>query len=389
MQYRQSQGMRTFVAGMDEVYNEFSYGMVDPAAIRDFLQYAFENWQSPAPLYVFLLGDANTDIRDYLGTGKKSRVPSHMIDTSGVGLTPEDNWYVCVQGDDCLPDMLVGRAPSGSAQMAAQIVQKILGYESSAFEPTMALFTADNETQFEDQNERLIEHLPADFQAVRVYQRLLGSGAKQAIIDALNDGMLTTNYSGHGSLTNWASTPTMFLSSDIASLSNADRLSFVTMMTCINGYYSHPDGYCMAEEFVAAVDKGGIGTFAPSGLGYLWEQNILADEFYANVYRRGLETVGEAATDAKIRAFNRGMSELGVSFYTLFCEPAVKLKIDLPTIPGDLNADGVVDLADVQIQLQISTGQSPSDFYRLADVDSDGRVGAQEGAYGLRKALDK
>ncbi len=382
VQYRQGQGMRTFVAGMDEVYNEFSYGLVDPAAIRDFLQYAFDNWRSPAPLYVFLLGDANTDIRDYEGGGKKSRVPPHMIFTTGVGLTPEDNWYVCVQGDDSFPDMLVGRAPANSAQKAAQIVQKILDYESSVFDPKNALFVADDDPQFENQNEIIIEHLLPDFQAVRVYQRTYGSGSKQAIIDALNDGMMMTNYSGHGSVKNWTN---MFYSSDIASLSNAGRLSFVTMMTCINGYYSHPDYYCMAEQFMAEVDKGAVGTFAPSVLGYLWEQNILADEFYANVYQREIGEIGAVAADAKIRAFDRGISELSVSVYTLFGDPATKLKI----LPGDLNVDGVVDLADVQIQLQISTGQSPSDFHRLADVDSDDRVGAQEGVHGLREALDQ
>ena len=46
---RQSQGLRVKVVDVQDIYDEFSYGMVTPQAIKDFLTYAYENWAAPAP----------------------------------------------------------------------------------------------------------------------------------------------------------------------------------------------------------------------------------------------------------------------------------------------------------------------------------------------------
>ncbi len=35
---------------VQDVYDEFGYGIIDPDAIHDFLAYAYSNWESPARL---------------------------------------------------------------------------------------------------------------------------------------------------------------------------------------------------------------------------------------------------------------------------------------------------------------------------------------------------
>jgi hypothetical protein len=42
---RQSQGMAVSVVDVDSVFNEFSYGIHDPQAIKDFLRYAQTHWK--------------------------------------------------------------------------------------------------------------------------------------------------------------------------------------------------------------------------------------------------------------------------------------------------------------------------------------------------------
>ena len=49
---------------LTDVYDEFSWGVRDPVAIRDFLKYAYENWQGP-PKYVLLVGDGDYDYRNH------------------------------------------------------------------------------------------------------------------------------------------------------------------------------------------------------------------------------------------------------------------------------------------------------------------------------------
>ena len=44
---RQAQGLRVKVVNVQDIYDEFSYGLVTPQAIKDFLTYAYENWCCP------------------------------------------------------------------------------------------------------------------------------------------------------------------------------------------------------------------------------------------------------------------------------------------------------------------------------------------------------
>ncbi|MCB0237858.1 MAG: hypothetical protein KDH08_04295, partial [Anaerolineae bacterium] len=61
--HRRSQGLRVTVASIDDVYDTFSNGVPDPAAIRDYMIYARDNWTGPAPRFLLLAGDATYDYR--------------------------------------------------------------------------------------------------------------------------------------------------------------------------------------------------------------------------------------------------------------------------------------------------------------------------------------
>jgi hypothetical protein len=58
---RQAQGLRVRVVDVGDIFDEFSYGVTTPAAIKDFLAYAYENWRAPAVQYVMLVGDHSVD----------------------------------------------------------------------------------------------------------------------------------------------------------------------------------------------------------------------------------------------------------------------------------------------------------------------------------------
>ena len=66
--YRTAQGLNVEIAKIQDIYDEFSYGLKDAQAIKDFLTYAYNNWKTGShPTYVLLVGDANIDYRDDLG----------------------------------------------------------------------------------------------------------------------------------------------------------------------------------------------------------------------------------------------------------------------------------------------------------------------------------
>ena len=224
--HRKTQGLRVLTVNVTDVYDEFASGLEDPQAIKDFLKYAYENWQRPAPLYVLLVGDATLDYKDNFKTGFKNLVPTHLVETRFVQ-TASDNWFVSVSGDDPIPDMFIGRISVKTPSGVDAVVNKILAYEGtipSGWNKNVQ-FVADNPDDggdFEESSEKIIRLLPDGINSLRVYQTVEGNSAESIISKNINDGVLITNYAGHGILNLWAKEK-MYSSEAVSSLNNGGK----------------------------------------------------------------------------------------------------------------------------------------------------------------------
>jgi len=105
--WRASQGHSAMSVDVQDVYDEFGYGVVGAAPIHDFLAYAYTQWAT-APSVVVLVGDGHYDPKTMrLRAGE---LPS-ALPGGGRSLgcrDGADNRYVTVVGDDALPDMMLG-----------------------------------------------------------------------------------------------------------------------------------------------------------------------------------------------------------------------------------------------------------------------------------------
>ncbi len=71
--HREGQGLQTGVFSVSDIYNNFSWGLENsPYAIKNFLTYAYDNWNQPR--YCLLLGAGTYDYRSLLD---KNRVPPY------------------------------------------------------------------------------------------------------------------------------------------------------------------------------------------------------------------------------------------------------------------------------------------------------------------------
>ncbi|BAP55346.1 hypothetical protein THII_1049 [Thioploca ingrica] len=339
VQLRRQQGLRVKAVSMEQIYNEFNAGLAEPKAIKQFLTYAYENWRAPAPTEVFLVGDASLNYKKIQGksANKVSQVPTYLS-PSWDGLTPDDSWYVSIDGDDNLPDMFIGRIPGNTPEKVAELINKIVRFEkSNQPSPRKILLATDSEQDFEDSSEELVNHLPVGFSTDKVYLQsylaLTEEGmtkddkidrATQDIIASMNQGIMISSYIGHGVVNQWSGSKGLFKPEDLQQVTNEEQLFFAFMLTCINGYFVG-DKYALAEEFVLA--KGGaIGSFAPSNLSYLWEDAILAQEAFSILFEQGVKRLGALTTQAKIAAYGKGTSADVIKTFTLFGDPAVSLK---------------------------------------------------------------
>lgn len=334
--HRQASGMRVAVVPVDELYDEFGNGLFDPTAIRNFLTHTFYYWQAPSPKYIVLFGDANQDYKDNLKSGSLNFVPSYNLISALFGEISSDNWFVDVSGSDGVPEMHVGRLAASSAQEAATIVDKIIRYDltpPNADWKKKHLFVADSNKLFEPIAEQILSVQPQNYRSQRIYANQYDERKPTAdIIDEMNQGSGLVTYVGHGNYQNWgfagSKSGYMFGVSDIASLTNIDRLSIIAMGNCLNGFFAAADDKpSLAEALQISPSGGAVAVWAPSGLGYPRDHERLLEAFYSVLFSADTVTLGQAITSAKIALANQGDSKQElIDTYILFGDPATQMQ---------------------------------------------------------------
>jgi len=357
--YRASRGLGVEVVKIQDIYDEFSYGLKDAQAIKDFLKYAYTDWNSNGhPTYVLLVGDASLDYRDDAGkfsAGNVDFVPTYLYQTFNLGDTPTDNWFVCVSGTDSLPDMIIGRLCVKTVADATNIIDKIIAYEAEASGDwsDRVILAADNEAQFETASDDLAALLPGPFSPEKVYLSTYANvqAATTDLVSKINDGSLLTAYSGHGSVDNWAGEFLFHTSddkdamprNDVDRLTNGQGLTFVLTLNCLNGFFPNfLDQYSLAEEFVRAKNKGAIACLAPTGLGFPSDHAVLSEKLFNRLFTERDNIAGSAVYTAKINAYAQQPSLDILETFTFFGDPATELRLSTSptttttTVPGGL-----------------------------------------------------
>jgi len=360
---RQAQGLRVRVVDVDDIFDEFSYGIEAPEAIRDFLTYAYTNWTPPAPQYVLLVGDStrnpNNNPDPWFGVDSVTTyLPTYLTVTEHMGETAAtDEWFARVSGDDAISDLYIGRLPAKSVAEAGVMViaeagvmvNKILAYEGSlntkSWEKNV-LFLADDqrvgpeyeyEAVFEIMNDDAAALLPAAMNdPVKGYLNdyFDADNLKAEIIAQINSGTLMVNYSGHSSIQRLAD-PNIFKTSDVASLTNSGMYPLFVAMGCLSGNFVYPEGWnypSLAEALLRAEDKGAAAALMSTGLTTTAGQHILDTALFDAVFNQDVRVLGQAVSSAKQTLMANGDSlyeEVNETFI-LFGDPAMTLKVPLP-----------------------------------------------------------
>ena len=376
---RQSQGLRTKVVDVEEIFDEFGYGLVSPQAVKEFLTHAYESWQRPAPQYVLLMGDTSYDYKDNWESGTVNHVPGYLIYTTHLGETIADEWYAQVSGNDAVADLYIGRLPAATLAQAEAMVNKIVAYESAAntkgWEKRLVL-AADNSTEeweavFETMNEEAAALLPAAMATPeRFYlqeyenESLAVTDLTAELLAAIEAGALVVNYAGHGSVNIWAAERILDnrgvpYRADVSTLANSGRYPFVVNLSCLTGYfiYPHTGGYAaaswrsLAEGFLWPADAGAVAALMPTAMTDTAGQQLLSNALYEGIFGLDQRRLGPAVGHARQQLLANGGAEYEQTSNTFmfFGDPATTLKVPLPRRPQGLTAlrqaDGAVALA--------------------------------------------
>lgn len=344
-QFRRDQGLRVRVVNVQEIYDEFSGGLLDPHAIRDFIGYAYFNWPGPPPAYVLLVGDGTYDFLDHGGSGARTFIPPFLANVDPIlGETAADNRFVTVVGDDAMPDLHLGRLPVNNQTELAAMVNKIIAYEEAPAPGawrTQAVFVADNNDaagHFDALSDAAAAYMPPEFSVRKIY---LGSAdypinqavlAQQATLDAFNRGPLLFNFVGHSAISNWAA-EILFGVNSLPAVSNT-TYPIVLAMTCLEGTYQDPRFAGVAESVVRLSGRGAVASWSPTGLGVATGHDYLHRGFYDALFNWDVNRLGPATTAGKLYLFTKAQGGDGsprfrdlLDTYVLLGDPATRASV--------------------------------------------------------------
>ena len=350
--FRAQQGLRTKVVDVQNIYDEFNYGILNPNSIREFLNYAYHNWQPPAPTYVFLVGDTNIDIKN-----KPNFVPTIQVQIPGYGSSASDHQFVTFRGEDSFPDMLIGRMPANNRVDVRIFIERTINYETSSAAGSWhkrLLMLAGSDSRFHWQTTQLISHnqLSGKYETQRIYaphtDELILTGDDttltpigRRVIDGFNDGASIVNYIGHGGGGRWASSRMLDFADPEQNLTNISQLPLVISMTCYTGSFDG-DKNSLAEELLRSENGGAIATIAATSIGLLDGDYLLNAEIFDVIFNKQTRNFGAILGQAKTQFLINAPKFLDLAeVFTLFGDPAANLKIPSNTIQvtADISAN--------------------------------------------------
>ncbi len=414
--HHQWDDMLCHVVDVDEIANEFATGTPDPSGIRDFVRMVY--YRSGGQLkYITLFGKASSDFRNIKGYGNNF-VPTYetMDHPYNQQLSfCSDDYYVLMdfnEGVNCAGtvDLAVGRLPVTTVEEAENVLAKIRHYHDLGSMhgdwKMNHLFMADDDSySFLEQEETcasIIDTTEHRMHQVKLYtdayqQKSTASGprhpgAHDELMRLFDKGMLSMQYAGHAGYLGLTS-EAVFTVSDIAELTNYDRLPFILTATCEFSVFDNPLKISAGEQMFLS-DKGGAIALLTAPRPTQGPNNMkLARAWSKYLYMRenGLPLrFGDICRLAKADSVN---SPKNVT-YVLFGDPALRLMTPLEEINtlkingNDLHEEVMLHaMSMVNIEGEIRTANGNADrafngevWVKLYDKKSRYTTLGQEGA---------
>jgi hypothetical protein len=228
--HRTNSNLNVKVITLENIYQEFSSGKQDVAAIRNCIRYIYNNASSPEKRvrYINLFGDASYDYKDRI-QNNNNIVPTYQSLTSntlGEGSFASDDFFGLMDSDEGNLtsyakgiDIAVGRMLVSDNSQAQEMVNKVLEYHNSKsygnWRNNFVLISDDSDqssdASLQSRQNTLADLITTEKPFLNVEKIFLDSYTQEAsaggsrypkartdIFNAFEKGALVFNYLGHG-----------------------------------------------------------------------------------------------------------------------------------------------------------------------------------------------
>ena len=300
--------------------------------LREYIYAAYHTWDVP-PEFVLILGD------------------TELVPTGG-GTPKSDNYFACVDGDDYLLDILVGRLPAENASQCRTMIAKTLSYDRPWIHGDSdwplsgtLLLREDNDGSGSDEiyyaNTWFAYDLMEEAGFSPIDTLFAGNNATaNQVIESLSAGRGFVNYRGVSG-DYWAA-PFNIWPGDVEC---GWELPVVISATCLSGDYYEDSAIC--EAFLRAGDewepRGAAAFFGTSTAGadvsLSVKRGYVDEGFFAGAFGQG-RTLGEACAAAKFNLYlhlddreeYEGWNLLGDPELSVWTAPPSQLAVEYDTI---------------------------------------------------------
>lgn len=363
-------GLSSIVVTPQQIYNEFSSGMQDATAIKQFLRMFYKRANGNSnliPKYCILFGDASYDNRNRLGHNQKLIPTYESAESLSVTSTYATDDYFAILSDlggmsnyDLL-DISIGRLPVSSLEEANGMVDKIKAYSSITnttttgccgdqgitplrdWRNTVCLISddGDNNAYFQD-TEIMADSVDANNKSMNIvkihsdaYAQIstaggeTNPGAEEAIKQQVENGALLVSYIGHGGEIGWAHERILKVET-INSWENINRLPVFMTATCEFSRYDDHDRTSAGEYVVLNPNGGGIASFTTTRLVYASANERLNKHFHSIFYDKinGIPLrIGDIYFETKKEYVLSGGGDINYRKFALLGDPAIQLAL--------------------------------------------------------------
>lgn len=352
----QQYGFKNVVVTTDQIYTEFSSGIPDPTAIRDFIKFMYDKASSIAtrPSYVLLFGAGSFDPKNRINNNI-NLVPVYESANSLDPLltyTSDDFFGLIGPADDinsnaAIPlTISVGRLPVTNLAEAQVMVDKIIGYHSPKslgdWRKEMIFLADDQDNNLHLNNSESIAASAFQsnplFHAEKIYLDAypLVSGAggarypavNEAIVNSVFKGGLIFNYSGHGNFQRLTE-EAVFSSTEVNRFNNSNKLPLFITASCDFAPHDDPTKQSLGEKLLHGNFNGGIALLTTTRLVFASSNRTMNDNYIQTAFSRNADgtylSLGEAARIAKNKTIQNNGDVLNARKFSLLGDPAMQL----------------------------------------------------------------
>lgn len=369
---RSAQGYAPLVAPITDIYDEFSFGLMSPLALRAFFDAAYHLSSPSSIVGAVLLGDGTLDYKNNAGYGAQNLVPAFMVhdETGGTSLAPIaqygwDNNYACVAGSDLIPDFYLGRVPAQTSDEVTNALSKSINFSTPA-DPAYQkgnVFAAgcrdgDQWNAYQDQNAAIVTPAPPHTVSKMYYRGAPWDCVKtdsdsdgifdynEALTDAFNAGQGIVSYIGHGSFQFWDDHSILALN-DVPLMTNAEMPAVVLNADCYTSAFFFSFSNPAILEAMLTATGGTAASGGPGGFMYNFQSDEITRPFYEAFFGLEKERRLGPLFHGIVTELESSGDERATKGYVVLGDPLAVFALPTPGAPSDLQAS--VDCRDVTL----------------------------------------